>query len=82
LFLKFYTEIENVQAEAIPEALKNILLVMTATGVLQPGAKTASGEDIWKLSWDAINAFCPSLKDEILPKQGLVFIPPAVISVV
>eukprot|EP01102_Stenamoeba_stenopodia_P011381 TRINITY_DN3491_c1_g1_i2.p1 TRINITY_DN3491_c1_g1~~TRINITY_DN3491_c1_g1_i2.p1 ORF type:complete len:540 (-),score=87.88 TRINITY_DN3491_c1_g1_i2:28-1647(-) len=70
-FIEIYMKADrsDLLAEAIPEALKNILLVMTATGVLQPGAKTASGEDIWKLSWGAIDAFCPSLKDEIVPKQ-------------
>eukprot|EP01112_Ceratiomyxa_fruticulosa_P000389 TRINITY_DN10351_c0_g1_i1.p1 TRINITY_DN10351_c0_g1~~TRINITY_DN10351_c0_g1_i1.p1 ORF type:complete len:311 (+),score=80.62 TRINITY_DN10351_c0_g1_i1:99-935(+) len=51
-------------AEAVPESLKNILLVMTASGIFQPGVLTW-GQDIWTLSWTEINSFCPSLKDDV-----------------
>lgn len=54
------------------ESLKNMLLVMSASEVFKPGSVTAS-EDIWKLSWDKIDAFCPSLKlefEEVLAKVG------------
>eukprot|EP01113_Clastostelium_recurvatum_P025585 TRINITY_DN3078_c0_g1_i3.p1 TRINITY_DN3078_c0_g1~~TRINITY_DN3078_c0_g1_i3.p1 ORF type:complete len:1663 (+),score=447.69 TRINITY_DN3078_c0_g1_i3:135-5123(+) len=62
-------------AESVPESLKNILLVMSASGVFQPG-KLTHGHDIWQLSWDAIEAFCPSLREDanlnLMLSQGQV----------
>lgn len=45
-----------------------ILLVMIGEGIFQPGTKTQSGEDIWALSWQIIDAFCPSLKPDVFAK--------------
>lgn len=52
-------------AEAVPESLKNILLVMSEYGIFKPGAITF-GKNIWDLSWTTIDSFCPSLKESIL----------------
>jgi brefeldin A-resistance guanine nucleotide exchange factor 1 len=81
-FIEIYMKADHsdLLAEAIPEALKNILLVMTATGILQPGVKTTSGEDIWQLSWTAIDAFCPSLREELQPPKPATSISTPVIS--
>ncbi|XP_014241483.1 Golgi-specific brefeldin A-resistance guanine nucleotide exchange factor 1 [Cimex lectularius] len=48
--------------EAIPESLKNLLLVMDSTGVF-------TGQDgrneIWMITWDKINSFLPNLHNEL-----------------
>ena len=51
-------------AEAIPEALKNMLLVMLASGVF--GTSNApvlvNGSDVWGLTWQMLDRFCPTLQ--------------------
>jgi len=59
----------------VPESHKNILLVMSASGVLmEPGeGRDAAASRLWETSWSRINQFCPSLKDEfrgVLAKTG------------
>jgi len=56
-------------AEEIPEALKNIMLVMSATGIFKGDA---NGQEIWDLSWKTIDCFCPHLKADFLSKAGPV----------
>ena len=54
--------------EAIPESLKNMLLVMASAGVLQPESY------LWTPTWRTIDVFLPNLKREIFPDPP----PPAV----
>jgi len=49
--------------EAIPEVLKNILLVMLQMNVFHP-SNSIDGVDIWNISWMTIDGFCPSLKED------------------
>lgn len=55
-------------AEAVTESLKNTLLVMSASNVLQPsqghGQQQQQEEGIWEKTWRKIDAFCPSVKHE------------------
>ncbi|XP_014204621.1 Golgi-specific brefeldin A-resistance guanine nucleotide exchange factor 1 isoform X2 [Copidosoma floridanum] len=48
--------------EAIPESLKNMLLVMASAGVLQCESY------LWTPTWRAIDAFLPNLKAELFPE--------------
>jgi brefeldin A-resistance guanine nucleotide exchange factor 1 len=48
--------------EAVPEALKNILLVMASLGVLTPAAPGG----LWDLTWKAAAAISPTLEAESL----------------
>jgi brefeldin A-resistance guanine nucleotide exchange factor 1 len=52
--------------EAIPELLKNILLVMKANGIL---SKTSAGGEntLWEATWLQINKIAPSLQLEVFP---------------
>jgi len=51
--------------EAIPELLKNILMVMKASGVL---SKASTGENsLWEATWLQVNKIAPSLQSEIFP---------------
>ncbi|KAK3259655.1 hypothetical protein CYMTET_31358, partial [Cymbomonas tetramitiformis] len=54
--------------EAVPEALKNILLVMATQGVLRPPGNGTSAEAaaLWEKTWKAAAAISPSLKPELL----------------
>jgi len=61
-YTELYMKADNSEmlAEAVTESLKNTLLVMSASNVLQP-----SGEQgIWEKTWDKIDSFCPSVKQE------------------
>lgn len=51
------------QSEAIPESLKNMLLVMDTAGIFETG----DGKDsqLWRLTWDRIGTFLPHLKEEL-----------------
>jgi len=54
---------------AVQEALKNMLLVMSASGVFNPssnGGKSNSRE-LWDLTWSVIDPFAPTLKSEVFP---------------
>lgn len=48
--------------EAIPELLKNMLLVMHTAGILTTGQEETTR---WKLTWHRIDAFLPHLRDEL-----------------
>ena len=52
-----------LQCEAIPESLKNMLLVMHTAGILQNG--NADDSQLWKLTWDRIDTFLPNLREEV-----------------
>ena len=67
-----------LQCEAIPESLKNMLLVMHTAGILRrqtedaprvPGEEGGGyGEEdsqLWKLTWDQINSFLPNLHNDV-----------------
>ncbi|KAM0868806.1 hypothetical protein ACQ4PT_041077 [Festuca glaucescens] len=52
--------------EAIPELLKNILLVMKANGIL---SKSSAGgaNTLWEATWLQVNKITPSLQSEVFP---------------
>ncbi|KAG8226683.1 hypothetical protein J437_LFUL005497, partial [Ladona fulva] len=55
--------------EAIPESLKNMLLVMDSAKVFS----TADGySPLWTITWDRINSFLPSLKEELFKSHPSV----------
>ncbi|XP_071108376.1 Golgi-specific brefeldin A-resistance guanine nucleotide exchange factor 1-like isoform X1 [Haliotis cracherodii] len=53
----------DLLSEAIPESLKNMLLVMDTAGIFQTGDGRES--QFWKLTWDKIDTFLPHLKEEL-----------------
>lgn len=55
--------------EAIPESLKNMLLVMDTANIFHT---SEGGESqLWKLTWDRIDTFLPHLKKELFkPKNS------------
>ncbi|ELU03437.1 hypothetical protein CAPTEDRAFT_227129 [Capitella teleta] len=53
----------DLLCEAIPESLKNMLLVMHTAGILSTSAGERS--QLWKLTWDRIDTFLPNLRREV-----------------
>ncbi|XP_046623685.1 Golgi-specific brefeldin A-resistance guanine nucleotide exchange factor 1 [Neodiprion virginianus] len=64
--LKAYMYADNSELlfEAIPESLKNMLLVMASAGVLAPSS------NLWTPTWRAIDTFLPNLKAELFPEPA------------
>lgn len=58
------------QEEAIPESLKNILLVMGDGGYLAPPTKDPSKEKIWTETRKRLDRFLPDLFTEIFPEAS------------
>ncbi len=54
------------QFEAIPESLKNMLLVMDTAGVFQNDVSDGGKpSQLWLITWERIDCFLPGLKDEV-----------------
>lgn len=64
-FMDKYMHVDrsDLLTEAIPESLKNMLLVMDTAGIFQTGEGTDS--QLWRLTWDRIGTFLPHLKEEL-----------------
>ncbi|XP_054008393.1 Golgi-specific brefeldin A-resistance guanine nucleotide exchange factor 1 [Hylaeus anthracinus] len=62
--LRAYMHADNSELlfEAIPESLKNMLLVMSSANVLAPDS------NLWAPTWRTIDGFLPYLKDELFPE--------------
>ena len=52
----------SVQLEAIPESLKNMMLVMTTTGVFD-----SCHSNLIDITWSKLNEFVPQLQSELNP---------------
>ncbi|KXZ43437.1 hypothetical protein GPECTOR_90g523 [Gonium pectorale] len=57
----------EVLAEALPEALKNMLLVLHSKGILVEGWKDADGADLWDYTWRQVARTAPGIS-----QQGLL----------
>nr|CAD1822466.1 unnamed protein product [Ananas comosus var. bracteatus] len=62
-------KMEKLQ-EAVPELLKNTLLVMKANGVLVKRS-TSDGSSLWELTWPHVENIVPSLQLEVFPSNEL-----------
>lgn len=61
----------DLLAEAIPESLKNMLLVMDTARVFECPEDGSNSEkcQMWHITWDRINAFLPGLKNELFKQS-------------
>jgi brefeldin A-resistance guanine nucleotide exchange factor 1 len=53
------------QEEAVPESLKNILLVMSSSGYLVSPSTDPSQEKLWTETWKRLDRFLPDLRKEL-----------------
>lgn len=60
----------SLQEEAIPESLKNILLVMADGGYLVPPSQDPSKEEMWLETRKRLGRFLPDLFAEIFPESA------------
>jgi len=58
------------QEEAIPESLKNILLVMSDSGYLVPPDKNPDKVELWNETWKRLDRFLPDLFGELFPEEA------------
>ncbi|XP_077437392.1 Golgi-specific brefeldin A-resistance guanine nucleotide exchange factor 1 isoform X2 [Vanacampus margaritifer] len=61
--------------EAIPESLKNMLLVMDTAEIFRSPDSTTRYSDLWEITWERIDCFLPHLREElfkqtVLPEPG------------
>ncbi|KAI9800297.1 MAG: GDP/GTP exchange factor for ARF [Piccolia ochrophora] len=56
--------------EAVPESLKNILLVMSSGGFLVPPSQDPSHERLWVETWKRLERFLPDLFAELFPEEA------------
>uniref|UniRef100_A0A673HXA7 Golgi-specific brefeldin A-resistance guanine nucleotide exchange factor 1 n=1 Tax=Sinocyclocheilus rhinocerous TaxID=307959 RepID=A0A673HXA7_9TELE len=62
--------------EAIPESLKNMLLVMDTAGIFHSADSRTGYSDLWEITWERIDCFLPRLKEELF-KQAVIPAAPA-----
>ncbi|KAK5816093.1 hypothetical protein F5H01DRAFT_343687 [Linnemannia elongata] len=55
--------------EAVPESLKNCLLVMSTSDTFSESMADMPG-NLWNVTWNRINKFLPNLKAEVFPPQS------------
>ncbi|CAH2321847.1 Golgi-specific brefeldin A-resistance guanine nucleotide exchange factor 1 isoform X1 [Pelobates cultripes] len=63
--------------EAIPESLKNMLLVMDTAGIFHSADSQTGYSDLWEITWERIDCFLPRLREEVF-KQTVIQEPPHV----
>jgi golgi-specific brefeldin A-resistance guanine nucleotide exchange factor 1 len=69
----------KLQEEAVPESLKNILLVMANGGFFENAGGdrevNKKNQELWDRTWQRLERFLPDLKGELFPPEPEV--PPA-----
>lgn len=60
-----------MQLEAIPESLKNMLLVMDTAGIFHSADSRTGFSDLWEITWERIICFLPNLREELF-KQTVI----------
>ena len=58
-----HAEHNDLLAEAIPEMMKNLLLVMETAGAF--GSPLSEEAPLWMITWDRIDLFLPELRQEV-----------------
>jgi len=51
--------------EAVPENLKNVLLIMSSNGYLVPPSKNPERKELWDETWKRIDRFLPDLRADL-----------------
>ncbi|KAL2023967.1 hypothetical protein VTK56DRAFT_202 [Thermocarpiscus australiensis] len=51
--------------EAVPENLKNVLLIMSSNGYLVPPSKNPERAELWNETWKRIDRFLPNLRADL-----------------
>lgn len=62
-----HAEKSDLLYEAVPESLKNMLLVMDSAKVFE---NQQDSMQLWNLTWDRISKFLPNMKDELFKEKN------------
>uniref|UniRef100_A0A3Q2EAF2 Golgi brefeldin A resistant guanine nucleotide exchange factor 1 n=1 Tax=Cyprinodon variegatus TaxID=28743 RepID=A0A3Q2EAF2_CYPVA len=62
--------------EAIPESLKNMLLVMDTAGIFRSSDSRTGYSDLWEITWERIVCFLPNLREELFKQTVIPAAPP------
>nr|XP_057912253.1 Golgi-specific brefeldin A-resistance guanine nucleotide exchange factor 1 isoform X2 [Doryrhamphus excisus] len=57
--------------EAIPESLKNMLLVMDTAEIFRGADSKTRYSDLWEITWERIDCFLPHLREELFKQTVL-----------
>merc|ERR1719445_2288180 len=57
----------DILADALPESLKNMLLVMDTSGRGLFFTAAGNPTPLWSVTWEKIDTFLPGLRDELFP---------------
>uniref|UniRef100_A0A3Q2XPJ0 Golgi-specific brefeldin A-resistance guanine nucleotide exchange factor 1 n=1 Tax=Hippocampus comes TaxID=109280 RepID=A0A3Q2XPJ0_HIPCM len=57
--------------EAIPESLKNMLLVMDTAEIFRSPDSKTKYSDLWEITWERIDCFLPHLREELFKQTVL-----------
>lgn len=55
----------RTKEEAVPENLKNVLLIMSSNGYLVPPKQNPEREELWNETWKRIDRFLPDLRKDL-----------------
>ncbi|KAI9842635.1 MAG: GDP/GTP exchange factor for ARF [Sclerophora amabilis] len=69
-FLARSVDTYTVQEEAVPESLKNILLVMSSGGYLAPPDQSPENEKLWTETRKRLARFLPDLFEQVFPNES------------
>ncbi|XP_058508317.1 Golgi-specific brefeldin A-resistance guanine nucleotide exchange factor 1 isoform X3 [Solea solea] len=61
----------DLLVEAVPESLKNMLLVMDTAGIFHCADSRTGYSDLWEITWERIVCFLPHLREELF-KQTVI----------
>jgi brefeldin A-resistance guanine nucleotide exchange factor 1 len=74
----------SVQSEAVPESLKNVILVMQSAGILVPPTVDERGDPrdepnrlLWQITHDKIEQFMPGFMESVIPPPPPVTVVPS-----
>lgn len=80
-FMDRYMHADNSELllEAVPESLKNMLLVMSTAGIFRPAAADdgTGAASLWTVTWARISHFLPTLHAELFPPPAAAPTAPA-----
>ena len=66
-FMDQYMHAGELLSESIPESLKNMLLVMSTSGIFKYNDATLNSSTLWDLTWTRIHQFIPGLRTFLFP---------------
>jgi len=68
-FMERYVSVAGNESltDAVPEVLKNIVLVMMTSGLLRAPPCNSNQQKLWDATWPALATWYPSLKAELFP---------------